>query len=66
MFLDSAASGICEKDGVLLNKIVCLAHGSICSLYFEMHVTYILKFQKIETKNSNVHLHVLRAHKVVS
>jgi hypothetical protein len=22
MFLDSAASGICEKDGVLLNKIL--------------------------------------------
>jgi hypothetical protein len=35
-------------------------------LYFEMHLTHILNFKAIETKNSHVHLHVLSAHKIVS
>jgi hypothetical protein len=43
-----------------------LAHGSICSFYFEMYVKHILKRQKKVLKNLHVYLHVLRAHKVVS
>jgi hypothetical protein len=43
-----------------------LKHGRIFSFYFEICLKHILKFQKIETKNSHVHLHVLRAYKVVS
>jgi hypothetical protein len=42
-----------------------LAHATVCFLYFEIYIAHILKVLKIETKNLHVHLHVLRAHKVV-
>jgi hypothetical protein len=51
---------------ILSKGIGVLEHESICSLYFKMHLTYILNFKKIETENSYIHFHVLHAHKVVS